>query len=248
MLNQRTINQNKVKFSPNTLYYEDNLVVLRDCFENECVDLIYLDPPFNSKADYNVLFREKTTEDSTAQIRAFRDFWTWDAQANRAYKYLLAEAPEDVGNVIIAFHNFLGKTNMLAYLVMIGIRLLELHRVLRSSGTIFLHCDPTASHYLKLLMDSIFGIRNFRNEIIWKRTSAHSGESQSRRSYGSIHDVILYYSKSETYKYYQQYTKYDEKYLNDFYYHKDKNGRRWRSDNLTASGIRHGESGKSWHG
>src|SRR5437899_5631289 len=149
MLNQRTINHNNVKFSPNTLYYEDNLVVLRDCFPNECVDLIYLDPPFNSKADYNVLFREKSGEESSAQIRAFTDFWHWDVQASHAYNYLITKAPEEIGNLVIAFHNFLGRTDMLAYLVMMGIRLLELQRVLKQTGSIFLHCDMTASHYLK---------------------------------------------------------------------------------------------------
>lgn len=117
-----------MKFSANTLFYEDNLVVLRDCFPNECVDLIYLDPPFNSKADYNVLFKEKTGEESTAQIRAFSDFWQWDTQAANAYNYLVHDAPnEAVGKLVLALNTFLGRTDMLAYVVMMGERMLQLH-------------------------------------------------------------------------------------------------------------------------
>jgi adenine specific DNA methylase Mod len=201
----------------NTLFYGDNLQILRDHIPKESVDLIYLDPPFNSQADYNVLFKEITGEPSTAQIQAFSDFWQWDIQARHAYDYLTLNAPnENVANLVEALYKFLGKSNMLAYLVMMAVRLIELRRVLKATGSIFLHCDTTASHYLKLLMDSIFGVRNFRNEIIWKRTSAHSGEGKIQR-YGTIHDVILFYTKGEKYVFNPQYGPYDIEYIKNFY-------------------------------
>jgi DNA modification methylase len=245
MLNQSILNHNRVEFRPNTLYNEDNLVVLRDCFPNECVDLIYLDPPFNSKADYNVLFKEKTGEESHAQMRAFTDFWKWDVESKHAYNYLINSSPERVSNLVVAFHDSLGKSDMLAYVVMMCVRLLELHRVLKPTGSIFLHCDPTASHYLKLLMDSIFGANNFMNEIVWKRTSAHSGDV---KRFGRVHDIILFYSKSENHKFNAQPQPYDEEYLRSHYRNVDEDGRRWTDSDLMAAGISRGESGKPWRG
>ena len=248
MLNLSIRNYSKVTFNTNTLFYGDNLEILRHLIPNESIDLIYLDPPFNSKADYNILFKEATGEQSTAQIQAFSDFWHWDIQARRAYEYLTVNAPnENMANLIQTMFNFLGKNDMLAYLVMMGIRVLELHRVLKSTGSIFLHCDMTASHYLKILMDSIFGVQNFRNELIWKRTSAHSGEGNVQR-FGTIHDIILFYTKSDNYTFNRIYIPYDKDYLTQFYRHVDWNGRRYRLSDLTAAGVRHGESGKSWQG
>jgi DNA modification methylase len=227
----------------NTLFYGDNLQILRDRIPKESVDLIYLDPPFNSQADYNVLFKEITGEPSTAQIQAFSDFWQWDIQARHAYDYLTLNPPnERIANLVEALYKFLGKSNMLAYLVMMAVRLIELRRVLKPSGSIFLHCDMTASHYLKLLMDSVFEVKNFRNEIIWKRTHAHSGA----RRFGPIHDTILFYSQSDDYRWNPQRTPYSEEYIEDSYRFQDKDGRRFASVDLTASGVRHGSSGKPW--
>ena len=231
----------------NTLYYGDNLPVMRKFIKDESVDLIYLDPPFNSQADYNILFKEVSGEESTAQIQAFSDFWHWDIEARKAYEYLTIQAPNDVANLTDALFNILGKNDMLAYLVMMGERLLELHRVLKPTGSIYLHCDSTASHYLKLMLDSIFQAENFRNEIIWKRTSAHSGEGQVTK-FGRIHDSILFYSKSNNYTFNPQYSDYSKEYEDKFYNNEDADKRKWTSSDLTGAGIRHGETGKPWKG
>ncbi|MEN3028811.1 MAG: DNA methyltransferase [Aquificaceae bacterium] len=151
----------------NLLYYGDNLKVLREYIKDESVDLIYLDPPFNSKADYNVLFKEPTGELSQAQITAFEDTWHWTEDTERAYQEIIQTAPSQVVDIMRALREFLRRNDVLAYLTMMCIRLLELRRVLKPTGTIYLHCDPTASHYLKVLMDAVFGHKNFRNEIVW---------------------------------------------------------------------------------
>jgi len=157
----------------NTLYYGDNLDILRDHVRDESVDLVYLDPPFNSNASYNVLFAAQDGTRSAAQIKAFEDTWRWDQAA--AYDYQrTVEAGGQVSQALQAFHTLLGPSNMLAYLAMMAPRLKELRRALRPTGSLYLHCDPTASHYLKLVLDAVFGAANFRSEIIWKRTSAHS--------------------------------------------------------------------------
>jgi tetratricopeptide (TPR) repeat protein len=202
-----------VNISNNTLYSGDNLDILRSYIPNESIDLVYLDPPFNSHAEYNILFKESSGQGSDAQIQAFSDFWHWDIQAKHAYDYLTLEAPnQNVANLMEALFKFLGKNDMLAYLVMMGVRLLELHKVLKQTGSIFLHCDPTSSHYLKILLDSIFDVKNFRNEIVWKRTSAHTGEGKIL-THGRIHDILLFYSKGEKYTFNPQYTPHDPKYL-----------------------------------
>jgi adenine specific DNA methylase Mod len=159
----------------NKLYYGDNLPVLQEHVATESVNLIYLDPPFNSDRIHNVLFREKGGGDSPAQIQAFDDTWTWSQETESLYIGLLSgQAPLGVAAAMEAMQKLLGEGDLLAYLTMMAARLLELHRVLRLSGSIFLHCDPTASHYLKVLCDAIFGSENFRNEIIWQRTQAKS--------------------------------------------------------------------------
>ncbi len=158
----------------NQLYFGDNLSVLREHIPDESVDLIYLDPPFNSNATYNVLFEEKSGEDSAAQITAFDDTWHWDLGSEAAYRDVVTDGPERLASLLQAMRAFLGQNDMMAYLTMMAQRLAELHRVLKPTGSIYLHCDPTASHYLKLLMDSVFGARNFQNEISWKRTTAHN--------------------------------------------------------------------------
>jgi len=179
-------------FSINTLFYGDNLDVLRKHFPNECVDLIYLDPPFNSKADYNILFKEATGEESAAQIQAFSDFWHWDKTAEETYLQI-QEFP-DLRDMIQFLLAHLGRNDMMAYLVMMTIRLKELHRVLKPTGSIFLHCDQTASHYLKIILDKIFGFKNFRNEVIWHYRGR---EKVNPLRFASKHDVLLFYGKTE---------------------------------------------------
>jgi site-specific DNA-methyltransferase (adenine-specific) len=227
----------------NILYYGDNLDVLRRHVKDETVDLVYLDPPFNSNTNYNVLFAEKDGSRAASQIRAFTDTWTWNQEDEAVFAEIVT-AGGRVANCLRAFRTFLGECDMLAYLVMMAPRLVELRRVMKPTASIYLHCDPTASHYLKLLMDAVFGPQNFRNEIVWKRTSAHS----SAKRCGPVHDLLLLYSKSDAYTWNQCFQAYDEYYLDQFYTHVDSNGRRWSRGDLTGAGIRHGETGKPWRG
>lgn len=176
----------------NLFYYGDNLKILRDHIESESVDLIYLDPPFNSSANYNILFKEQSGEQSAAQITAFEDTWHWGAESEETYHELVTHAPDDLVKLIQALRDFLGENDMLAYLTMMSPRLLELHRVLKPTGSIYLHCDTTAGAYLRIMMDAIFGPRCFRNEIIW---SYRRWPSKSK-AYQTMHDVILFYAKT----------------------------------------------------
>ena len=224
----------------NTLYYGDNLDILRQHLPDESVDLVYLDPPFNSNANYNVLFKEQSGEASPAQIRAFTDTWEWTQEAVRTYEQEIITnpaVPPNVKEMISAFRQFVGGNAMMAYLVMMAPRLVELRRVLKPTGSIYLHCDPTASHYLKLLMDTIFGKENFRTEIVWKRTSAHSDTRQGRRQHGRVHDLILFYSRDASWTWNPLYAEYDQEYIDQFYRHVEpETGRRYRLDNLTGPG------------
>ncbi len=221
----------------NKLYFGDNLPILREHVADESVDLIYLDPPFNSNATYNVLFREAAGELSSAQIQAFDDTWHWTIEAELAYEEIVAGAPQDVVNLIGAMRGFLGRNDMMAYLTMMTPRIIELRRALKPGGSVYLHCDPTASHYLKLLMDAVFGKTRFRTEIMWKRTSAHSDARQGRRQHGRIHDVILFYTKSDRWTWNTTYTKYDQDYVDESYRHVEEGTcRRYRLDNLTGPG------------
>jgi site-specific DNA-methyltransferase (adenine-specific) len=180
----------------NRLYYGDKLEILRsrEYFPDECVDLIYLDPPFNSNRNYNVLFKAESGADSEAQITAFEDTWHWGETAEDTYRDLITDAPEKVSTAIEALLNLIDRNQMMAYLVMMTARLVELHRVLKPTGSLYLHCDPTASHYLKIVLDAIFDPRGFRNEVIWQRTGAHD---LGAKQWPAVHDVILVYSKSE---------------------------------------------------
>jgi DNA modification methylase len=177
----------------NALYYGNNLAVLRESIADESVDLIYLDPPFNSNATYNVLFKSPTGAESPAQIEAFEDTWHWGHEAEDAFDQVMHSGNTDAADMLRAMRSFLGENDMMAYLAMMGVRLLELHRVLKPTGSIYLHCDPTASHYLKILLDAIFGARYFRNEIIWHYNTGGKGRSAFLRK----HDVIFWYSKSD---------------------------------------------------
>ena len=227
----------------NRLYFGDNLDILREHTADESVDLIYLDPPFNSNATYNVLFQEKSGQDSAAQITAFDDTWHWGWEAEAAYRGVATNGPEKLGRLLGALREFLGQSDMLAYLTMMAQRLAELHRVLKPTGSIYLHCDPTASHYLKLLLDAVFGAKNFRNEIVWKRTYAHG----SSHRYGPVHDILLFYSKSDQYVWTGLKGKHDPEYISEhFNYFEEDTKRLFQPITLTGSGVRHGDSGKPW--
>ena len=220
--------------SPNKLFYGDNLDVLGRHVADESVDLVYLDPPFNSNANYNVLFAERDGTQAAAQIKAFEDTWRWDEGAARAYADVV-EAGGRVSQAMQAFRTFLGESDMLAYLAMMAPRLVELRRVLKSAGTIYLHCDPTASHYLKLLMDAVFDPRRFRNEIIWQRTIA---KSLMTRQLPTNHDVILSFQRDDkpTWNADALFTAYDPENLDEKtagkYRHVDPDGRIYRLDSL----------------
>jgi DNA modification methylase len=219
----------------NQLFYGDNLAVLRDHIADQSVDLIYLDPPFNSRQDYNVLFAEKDGARSASQITAFKDTWEWNEESSLAYEQVVEQGGR-VAEAMRAFRTLLGGTDMLAYLAMMAPRLVELRRVLRDSGSIYLHCDPTASHYLKLLMDAVFGAEQFRNEVIWKRSHAHSDSKQGAKHFGRITDTLLFYSKSTDSTWNQLHRPYDEKYVDRDYRRVDPDGRRYRIGDLSGPG------------
>ncbi|MFC4455598.1 DNA methyltransferase [Deinococcus sonorensis] len=225
------------------LYLGDNLKVLRESIASESVDLVYLDPPFNSAADYNVLFRDQGDHQDSAQVLAFTDTWHWgpgDEQLLLELTQINGELARFLSDTVAR----LGRNDLSAYLVMMAARLVELHRVLKPTGSLYLHCDPTASHYLKTILDVIFGPGRILSEIIWKRTSAHN----SAKRFGPVHDTILHYGKSEDYTWNPQYTPYDPDYLDEFYVHRDADGRRWRRSDLTGAGTRNGATGEVWRG
>jgi DNA modification methylase len=240
----------------NRLYYGDNLEVLRNEIKDESVDLVYLDPPFNSQATYNVLFKAPTGEQSHAQIEAFEDSWHWGESAEHAFDAVMGSGNTDVAELLRAMRSFLHENDLMAYLCMLAIRLLELHRVLRPGGTLYLHCDPTASHYLKLLLDGVFGPRNFLNEIVWKRSGAHSDIKQGMKRCGKIHDVIFVYVKNAENVWNPVYTPYTPEYLESEYRHVAPDGRRYKETDLTAAKpggdteydwhVKRPQSGKKW--
>jgi len=219
----------------NLLYYGDNLDVLRRHVQDQTVDLVYLDPPFNSKATYNVLFGERDGARAASQVKAFEDTWQWDDSGARAFQDTV-EAGGRPSQALQALWTLLGHSNMLAYLAMMTPRLGELRRVLKPTGSIYLHCDPTASHYLKIIMDAVFGAENFRNEIIWQRTLA---KGLTSRQLPNNHDVLLYYQQSNaaTWNMDAMFQPYDLANLDDKtarkYTHRDPDGRLYQLDNLT---------------
>jgi len=221
----------------NKLYFGDNLKILRDYVEDASVDLIYLDPPFNSSATYNVLFKEKSGEESAAQIMAFEDTWQWGLEPEGVYKEIVTSGPRKLADLMQALLAFLGRNDMMAYLVMMAIRLVELHRVLKATGSIYLHCDPTASHYLKLVMDAIFAPQNFTNEIVWKRSDAHSDAKQGAKHFGRIHDVLLFYSKGSDMAFNTLYRPLPQSTIENWYrYVEPGTGRRYNKADVTGPG------------
>lgn len=221
----------------NTLYFGDNLSILRDYVKDESVDLIYLDPPFNKNSRYNVLFKTPTGEQSGAQVRAFDDTWVWENGAETALD-LVRLADVETFKLLNAMHSFLGDSDVMAYIAMMAPRLLHLRRVLRAGGTICLHCDPTVSHYLKILMDGIFGPGQYINEISWKRTTAKADYVQGATHYPRVRDILLIYRRVGTGNivFNQQFVDYDKSYLSTKYRYRDDDGRFYRLDNLTGPG------------
>jgi DNA modification methylase len=229
----------------NSLFYGDNLPLMRK-MASDWVDLVYLDPPFKSDLNYNVLFKADGLKSDEAQLTAFKDTWTWDAAAQATLDELQNASNVTLVNFINALHASLERTPMFAYLVNMAIRLIEIHRVLKPTGSVYLHCDPTASHYLKLIMDAVFLPTNFRSEIIWRRTGSHN----KMRRWAPIHDVLLFYSKSDEFTWNNPRRPYmlghvkehfiegeDGSYKTDYY-----------GNVLTGSGTRGRESGQPWRG
>jgi len=219
------------------LFYGDNLDVLQEHVRDESVDLVYLDPPFNSNANYNVLFAAQDGSRSAAQIKAFGDTWQWDRVAAAAYEDVVERGGE-VSRAMRAFRTVLGESNMLAYLAMMAPRLVQLHRALKPTGSLYLHCDPTASHYLKLLLDAVFGPQNFRNDIIWKRKAGRGETNAAAIRFGVTADNLLFYSKSKKAPFNRQYRESNPAYIAAKFTHDDGDGRRYRRDNLTSPSHR----------
>ena len=232
----------------NLLCYGDNLGFLSDktLFPDECVDLIYLDPPFNSQANYNVLFKEVSGTPAAAQIKAFEDTWTWDMAANEALTEIHNDpaVPAPLVELMKTFMNFLRASPMMAYLVQMGIRLVHMHRSLRPTGSLYLHCDPTASHYLKLVLDGIFGPRGFVNEIVWKRHNARSTSGRWPR----IHDTILCYASGAGFAFRAVQIPGDQAKIPHTLI-TGADGNKYQTFELTAPGLtKEGQSGKPWRG
>ena len=204
------------------LFYGDNLDVLRNHIEDASVDLIYLDPPFNSNANYNVLFKSPDGKQSQSQIEAFEDTWHWTDAAEAAFDDVMRSGHSDAAEMLRAMRAMLKENDMMAYLAMMAVRLIELHRVLKPTGSLYLHCDPTASHYLKMLLDAVFGVPNYRNEITWKRQTAHS---DAKTKFSDVSDIILFYAKSKASKFKPVYVAHDPAYVSKFYRHDDNDGR-----------------------
>jgi site-specific DNA-methyltransferase (adenine-specific) len=225
----------------NVLYYGDNLDILRRYVPDESIDLVYLDPPFNSNRDYNVIFRDESGRKSDAQLLAFEDTWHWGPAAEETYAFLTnsslhgGHVPSSVSEIVGAMRAGIGKNQMLAYLVEMTTRLVQLHRALKPTGTLYLHCDPTASHYLKLVLDAVFSPTNFLNEITWKRSTSHGNVV---RNYGSLTDAILVFTKSQKYTWNQQFAPFAKDYIEAKFTGRDPDGRRWQSVSLRNPGPR----------
>ncbi|MCO4093070.1 MAG: site-specific DNA-methyltransferase [Sphingorhabdus sp.] len=219
----------------NRLFYGDNLDVLREHIASESVDLVYLDPPFNSNANYNILFKSPAGVGADSQIEAFEDTWHWNEKAEAAFHDVMTSGNTDVAELLRAMRGFLKENDMMAYLAMMAVRLLELHRVLKPTGSLYLHCDPTASHYLKLLLDGVFGPRCFRNDIIWKRRYGSFSTVHESKKWGACTDNIFFYTKSDLAAFRPQYSFSDpsyNSYVEKTFKHVDEQGRRYRIADL----------------
>jgi site-specific DNA-methyltransferase (adenine-specific) len=226
---------------PNLLYYGDNLDVLRQHVGDESVDLVYLDPPFNSNRAYNVIFAEHNVYESgeAAQIQAFDDTWHWTPETDTQFKEAIAGGvPAKVADALRALRTLLKENDALAYLVNMAPRLVELRRALKPTGSLYLHCDPTMSHYLKVLLDAIFGPANFRNEIIWKRKAGRGETNLAAIRFGVTADSILFYAKSPAAKLTRQYRESNPAYIESKFTHVEPDGRRYRLDNITSPSPR----------
>lgn len=217
------------------LFYGDNLEILRNSIADESVDLVYLDPPFNSNASYNVLFKAPDGHESHAQMEAFDDTWHWTDTAERAFDEVMTSGNTDAAEMRRAMRSFLKENDMMAYLAMMAVRLLELHRVLKKTGSLYLHCDPTASHYLKILLDAVFGVKQFTNEIIWKRTSSHNDASVG---FGSVTDTIFFYAKGKETTWTRIRIPLSDAHIAAKYSNVDENGRRYTTRDLRSPSPR----------
>ncbi|MBI2852243.1 MAG: restriction endonuclease [Chloroflexi bacterium] len=225
----------------NTLYYGDNLEILRKYTPDGSVDLVYLDPPFNSKRDYNILFKENGGIESEAQVHAFTDSWDWTPSAYATYQDIILNGPQKVSQLIGALHDSIGSNPVMAYLVMMTVRLIELHRVLKPTGSLYLHCDPTMSHYIKIVLDQIFGPANYRNEITWKRRHGFTSAVHESNRFGNCTDIILFYAKCDKARFTAQYNKNSKEYKE--YVEKsftlvDEKGRHYQATSLTNPAYR----------
>lgn len=225
---------------PNQLFYGDNLEVLRQYIEKESVDLCYIDPPFNSKRNYNQIYNNVGKEDQ-AQAQAFIDTWTWDNDANQGLEeiqtnYLGRFTAQSI-DLISGLVKVLGKGSLLAYLVSMTLRIAEIYRVLKPTGSFYLHCDPSASHYLKIIIDAIFCSQggDYLNEIVWRRTTSHN---DAKKNFSNLNDIIYFYSKGSKHTFNKQYTAYDEQYIIKNFRYIDENGRYYSSDNLRSPNPR----------
>nr|WP_220129799.1 DNA methyltransferase [Sphingomonas chungangi] len=210
--------------------------ILREHVRDESVDLVYLDPPFNSNTGYNLLFASAASSRVEASIEAFDDTWTWGEASRNALLDIDGGTNRQLQVMMRAMHDALGDSPLMAYLAMMAVRLVELHRVLKETGSLYLHCDPTASHYLKLVLDAVFGADRFVNEITWKRSYAHSDSKQGARHFGRQTDIIFFYSKTADRTWNPLFTSYDQKYLDRDYRRIDPDGRRFRLDNIQGPG------------
>ncbi|MDR2459400.1 MAG: site-specific DNA-methyltransferase [Deltaproteobacteria bacterium] len=228
---------------PNMLYEGDNLSVIEKYLEEGSIDLIYLDPPFNSQKHYSIRWNPSTSSSKDINNPAFLDKFFWDESSEEDLKELSSKP--SLNKLIGSLKDTIGTGPLMAYLVMMAARLNVIHRILKDTGSLYLHCDPTACHYLKLILDAIFGFDKFRNSLVWKRTSAHS----DKHGWGRIHDTILFYTKSDEYQWNKVFTEYSPQYIEKFYRYKDPKGRRFQADNLMAQGASStGSSSLPWRG
>ena len=218
----------------NHLFYGDNLAILRKHVPDESVDLIYLDPPFNSNASYNVLFRSPAGEQSKAQIEAFEDTWHWNQTAEEAFDQVMSSGVADAAEMLRAMRGFLKENDLMAYLTMMAVRLIELHRILKPTGSFYLHCDPTASHYLKMLLDGVFGAECYRNEITWKRTAAHA----DARTWSRVADTLFFYTKGRNFTWHVPREVHTDKYVGSHYGSVDDRGRKFQLTSILSPSPR----------